>query len=429
MQARRTLDPLPQARKRVLLALAWYSIAIHRGITRFAHDAGWIVDGGYVRGGDMPENWRGDGVIAVMGVHKAMDELILQMNVPIVNIGYGGPVGIPSVAADSAAVGRMAAEHFISRGFRNFAFYETKQLPGEVSRRDGFEQTLIRAGHRVHRIGLPAAHAAGLWTAGEDRELVVGRQLLSLLKPVAVTAEYDDLAVEVIDAALAAGLRVPEQVAVLGVDNDELRCPFAPVPLSSIDNDEDRIGYEAARQLQRFFEHQPVPERPVLIPPRRVVVRQSTNILAIPHEHVAGALRMIWEHYTEPIDATRVAAEIPLSYTQLHESFVRYVGHSMAEEIERRRIEHAQRLLASSDVKMTEVARKSGFGSADRMGRVFMRKLRISPSDYRRQILSGTDVAPNTTPAPDVNAKPAAFHQITRSQPRKKSDPVSVVDG
>ncbi len=437
MQVQSALDISSKPRRRVLLALAWYSVAIHRGITRFAHDAGWIVDGGYVRGGVIADKWRGQGVIAVLGVDKSMDATVKRMGVPVVNVGYNAPPGVPSVASDSAAVGRMAAEHFISRGFRHFAFFETRQLPGEVIRRDGFEQTLKQAGYEVHRIGLPTARLSGMKTSGLTPEQIVGRQLMALPKPVAVTAEYDDLAIEVIDAALAAGLRVPEQVAVLGVDNDDLLCPLASVPLSSIDNDEDRIGYEAGRLLERILDGETPPDRPVLIPPRSVIVRQSTNILAIPHEHVAGALKMIWEHYTEPIDATRVAAEIPLSYTQLHESFVRYVGHSMAEELERRRVEHAQRLLASSDLKMTEVARRSGFGSADRMGRVFMRKLNTTPSDFRNSILTGKDVQPsgnnptqeqNKSGADRPGARPAAFHQIRSEKPRR-SGSLTPTDG
>lgn len=400
-----------------MLALTWYSIAIHRGITRFAHEAGWIVDGGYVREGDLPsEHWSGAGIIAVMGISDVVDRHICSYGLPIVNIGYASVTGAARVAADSEAVGALAAEHFLTRGFRNFAFYETKQRPGEVQRREGFERFLEARGHQAHRIGEPAARAAGAWGRKPDVAQIVGKQLLDLPKPVAVTAEYDDLAIEVIDAALAVGLRVPEQVAVLGVDNDELRCPFAAVPLSSIDNDEDLIGFEAARQLQSLMDGNPVPPDPILVPPKRIVVRQSTNILAIANEHVASALRMIWEHYTEPIDATRIASEIPLSYTQLHESFVKCVGHTMADEIERRRIEHAQMLLTNCDDKLAEVARKSGFGSADRMGRVFMRKLRTTPSDYRTQSLRTERPAASRgskeLQSQIAAARPAAFHDI-----------------
>jgi LacI family transcriptional regulator len=404
-------------RRRILLALTWYSIAIHRGITRFAHEAGWVIDGGYVREGALPsEHWSGAGIIAVMGVNEEIDRHVLSYKLPLVNIGYATPPGVARVAADSAAVGALAADHFLTRGFRHFAFYEADQRPGEVQRRDGFEKFLAARGFKSHRIGEPAARAARLWTGRQDLEQILGRQLAALPKPVAVTAEYDDRAINVVDAALAAGLRVPEQVAVLGVDNDELRCPFAPVPLSSIDNDEELIGYEAARQLQSLMDGNPAPNQPVLVKPKRVVVRQSTNILAIAHEHVASALRMIWENYTEPIDSKRVASEIPLSYTQLHESFVKHVGHSMAEEIERRRVEHAQMLLASGDEKLSEIARKSGFGSADRMGRVFKRRLNITPSDLRSQhAAEPTEAIPldatnldDSTPT----ARPAAFHEL-----------------
>jgi LacI family transcriptional regulator len=377
------------------VALAWYSIAIHRGITRFAHSAGWILDGGFVREGSLPARWRGDGVIVVSGIHADVDAFVARLRVPTVNIGYHAPK-LPSVAADSAAVGRLAAEHFLSRGFRHFAFYESSRTPGEISRRDGFVEVLRKAGHQVHLLGPPAAAGRAGPRSRDDRWTLLGRQLARLPKPIAVMAEYDDRAIDVIDAALLAGLRVPEQVAVLGVDNDELRCPFASVPLSSIDNDEGRVGFEAARLLQRLMNGQRPPSGPVLIPPRGIVVRQSTNILAIPHEHVATALRLIWEHYTDPIDVARVAQQIPISYAQLHASFVKHVGHTMADEIETRRLEHARRLLTETDAKVSEVARRSGFGSADRMGRVFVRRLNTTPSDYRAAATAGEDARPSS---------------------------------
>lgn len=368
----------------MLLALAWYSRAIHRGITRYAHDAGWILDGGFVRNRMAVSHWQGDGVICVLGVQAALDKTIHRLRLPTVNIGYQRLHGAANIAADSAALGRLAAEHFLTRGFRHFAFYEANRSIGEVVRRDEFEEVLRKAGQRVHRIGLPGAHRRKIPPLERDRR--VGEQLRQLPKPVAVLAEYDDKAIEVIDAAISSGLRVPEQVAVLGVDNDELLCPFAPVPLSSIDNDEERIGFEAAKQLHRMLRGKAPPDAPVLIQPRGVVVRQSTNILAIEHVHVAHALRLIWDEYTRDIDASQIIGKIPLSYTQVHKSFVKHVGHSVAEEIERLRLSHAQQLLGDGDLKLAEVARRSGFGTADRMGRVFQRKLGVPPSACRNRI-------------------------------------------
>ena len=119
----------------------------------------------------------------------------------------------------------------------------------------------------------------------------------------------------------------------------------------------------------------------ILVQSKGVVVRQSTNTLAIPHEQVARALRIIWEHYTESIDVASVADQLPLSYQQLHTVFVRYVGHTMSDELTQRRLEHAQRLLAKTDAKLAHVAEQSGFGNAGRMGRVFMRKLSMTPAN------------------------------------------------
>ena len=400
-------------RTRVLLALAWYSRSIHRGITRYAHDVGWILDVGFVRNRMALHGWRGDGVICVLGIEASTDAMIRKLGLPTVNIGYQRMKGAATVAADSAAVGQLAAEHFLSRGFKHFAFYETNRGDGELVRRDGFEKMLWRAGVRVHRIGLPAAGSRKSKVTPAQRDQIVGRQLSAIPKPVAVLAEYDDKAIEVIDAALASNLRVPEQVAVLGVDNDELLCTFAPVPLSSIDNDEERIGFEAARQLHRLLRGKPCPKKPVLIEPRSVVVRQSTNILAIQHEHVAMALRFIWEHYTKPIDAKRVGASVPLSYTQIHRSFIQHVGHSLAEEIERLRLAHARQLLTTTDLKLSEVARQSGFGSADRMGRVFRRVFRSAPSEYR-QTMNVEDDAQSGVRAIDPLPKPAALSEVGR---------------
>jgi LacI family transcriptional regulator len=120
------------------------------------------------------------------------------------------------------------------------------------------------------------------------------------------------------------------------------------------------------------------------VPPKGVVVRQSTNILAIPHEYVAMALRLIWENYIRNIGVADIANEVPMSYPQLHASFVKYVGHSIGEELTRRRVEHAQRLLSDPEIKAHEVARQSGFTSADHMSRVFNRRLGISVSEYRK---------------------------------------------
>lgn len=226
--------------------------------------------------------------------------------------------------------------------------------------------------------------AAGAAMAAVGRYQWLGQQLQKLPKPAAVMAEIDDHAAEVIEACMLAGLRVPQDVAVLGVNNSDLCCPFTAVPLSSIDDDMETIGYEAAALLDRMLSGETPPDHPILIPPRGIVTRQSTDMLAIDNEDVAAALRTIWTRYTEPITAEKVARSVAVSYRQLHDAFVWHMGHSMAHEIARRRVEHALRLLEQTSLKPSVIAQQSGFSTLDRMGKVFRRILGTTPVACRR---------------------------------------------
>ncbi len=373
-------------RRRVLLALGWYSTDLHRGVAAYARKAGWALNIDMERGTPIPRNWKGDGVICVLGMDPTIDEAVLAWKLPTVSIGPFSTKEIPQVMPDNETIGKLAGEHFLMRGFRNFAYYVRSGGLGERLRMEGFRRRIAEAGHELTLLQRnPGGHRAD--AAGESGDLGwLEEKLTALRKPAAVFAEYDDRAIEILDACENAGLSVPEEVAVLGVDNDELRCGFATTPLSSVDDDQAKQGYEAAHLLDCLMKGEPLPDRKLLIQPRGIVTRKSTDILAIEHPNVAKALRLIWEHYTEPLTAEAVATEIPMSSRRLHDAFLKHVGRTMAEEITRRRLEHAQRLLEDPKRrKMEEVAERSGFTSADHMGKIFMRALGVSPSIYRRQ--------------------------------------------
>jgi len=375
-----------RVRPSVLLALGWYSAAMHRGIARYAGQAGWSLDINMVRSGHAPASWNGQGIICVLQMDEALDRLAENAKVPVVHIGNKDHPRIPRVVSDNAAVGRMAAEYFLQKGFKNFSFYLRTGSLGEKLRYEFYQQRINAAGFKVNRIDW-LAHAKSL--SPLEREVArtswLGRQIAKLPKPTAIFAEYDDLAVEALNACREANIPVPEQAAVLGVDNDPLRCEFATVPLSSIDDDQELIGYEAAAMLDTLMQGQKPLDNPKLIAPRGVTTRLSTDILAVEHPLVAAALRKIWDHYTEPIGAKQIASEIPMSYRRLHDAFIQHVGHSIAGEIARKRIEHARKLLEETDKKMIEVAWLSGFTDHDRMGKVFRRILGVTPAAYRRR--------------------------------------------
>lgn len=378
-------------RRQVLLALGWYARDLHQGVASYAREARWSLNIEMERVSKPPEQWRGQGVICILGMDHNVDDLIMSWKVPTVSIGPVAGPSIPRVEPDNLQIGKMAFEHFFTRGFRHFAYYRRSGGPGETLRFNGFRHHVEKAGFKLHTVSGSRSTPLSNLTFGPAEYEWLGKQIAKLPKPLALLAEYDDRALEIIEGCHGAGLQVPEEVAVLGVDNDELRCEFAPVPLSSIDDDQHQQGYEAARLLDLLIDQKTVPET-TRIKPRRVVTRVSTDILAIEHPKVAAALRLIWNHYREPLTAGDVADAVPMSGRRLHDAFTKYVGRSISEEIKRRRVEHAKSLLANKQrMKLEAIAMESGFTSGDRMAKVFSSMTGETPSAYRKRIVTDYD--------------------------------------
>lgn len=367
-------------RRRVLVLLAWYSTDVFRGIARFARDAGWILDSRFERSGEVPAGWHGEGIIGVLGIHPEVDRLAAKGEVPFVNIGYSMPSAAPSVTADQTAVAKLAANHFRNRGFRHFAYYQRTEAPGDIGRYEAFRNELAATGDEVTLLsGFASANQS---TLVRSRWLV--QRLQSLPKPLAVLAEIDDYAIEVIEAAVEAGLAIPEEVAILGVGNDELHCPFAPVPLSSVNDNACGIGQQACLVLERMMNGAAAPADGMTVFPLGVVTRQSTDVVAVEHPQVSQALKLIREHYRDPMTAEGIISGVPMSRRRLHDAFIRTIGRSVADEITRLRIEHAKRLLAETTEKQSQVALQAGFRNDARLVLVFTRVTGMTPGEYRR---------------------------------------------
>ena len=354
-----------------------------RGIARYAREAGWSLDAMAAHQTDISPVWQPDGIICILGVSRWMDNLVKDLALPTVNIGYHTTLPLPRVTADNHLVADLAVEHFVQRGFKHIAvYYKGMFNPGELERREAIKQAATRRGCKFHLINANAIERGRPTAAAMFNHL--RRSLTELPKPLAIMGWMDDTAVEIITACLMEKLRVPEQVAVLGVGNDELRCEFAPVPLSSIDENLEAIGYTAARLLDRKMKGRRLSLKPVLIPPVGVITRQSSDILAIERVEVATVLRNIWTHFREPIGARHVTANIPMSYRRLHDVFVKYVGHSIFEEILRRRLDYAAKLMAETDDKLEAIAREAGFSNINHFGKAFFRKNGTTPSAFRK---------------------------------------------
>ncbi len=302
--------------------------------------------------------------------------------VPVVAISRGLPisgVSYHSVISNDALIGEMGARHFLDKGFRNFAYYGASHYRWALMRRDGFCRTVKKAGFSVAIAETPHARVF-------DKAMpCLRRWLTELPRPLAVMASDDLPGRHILAACQEMGLQVPEQVAVLGVDDDDVLCEMAAPPMSSVVQDCDRIGYEAAALLDRIMRGERLPPQTIEIPPLRIVTRRSTDVTAIEDADVAKVLRLIHSKTSEPLSVKALLRNVPMSRRTLERRFAAALGRSPADEIRRCRLDRAMLLLRTSTLKIDLVAIKSGFGDARGMAAAFRHGLKTSASAYRRQ--------------------------------------------
>ena len=300
--------------------------------------------------------------------------------VPVVAINRGLPIrGLSMVVSNDALIGEMGARHFLDKGFRHFAYYGASHYGWSLGRRDGFCRTVKKAGFSVAVAETPHARVF-------DKAMpCLRRWLTELPRPLAVMASDDLPGRHVLTACREMGLQVPEQVAVLGVDDDDVLCEMVAPPMSSIVQDCDRNGYEAAALLDRMMQDLRLPPQTIEIPPLHIVARRSTDVTAIEDMEVAKAIRLIHSKAGEPLSVKVLLRDVPMSRRTLERRFTAALGRSPADEIRRCRLEKAMLLLRISTLKINQVAIKSGFGDARSMAVSFRRELKTSASAYRRQ--------------------------------------------
>ncbi len=371
-------------RPRVLMALAYYDHQLHRGVVRYAREAGWSLDTSMAHYGVLPEYWQGDGVLTLLLPNR--DDILQftrRQEVPVVGLSLDvKEMSVPRVCLDNERIGQLAAEHLLERGFENLGFYKFSDICDVRSRETGFRAAVERAGARYLPID---------WHAASHRHSQQGwfewlkQQLRKVPQPMGIMAQSDNRAAQLINACEAAGLVIPDELAVVGVDNDEYACEFASVPISSVDSARESLAYEGASLLGRLMQGGEPPASVLEIEPRSVVVRKSSDILAVPHKAVAHALGFIWERFRDRIGVDDVVALSCMSRCGLYRAFEKHVGRSIGEELARKRVEYAKTMLTGSDEKLHRIARLSGFAGGEHFSRAFRRIAGETPSDYRRR--------------------------------------------
>ncbi len=388
--ARGPLVGLPAGARRVAV-LVESSHAVGRGIvagiSRAARPAGWSLEleSGRLGEGTPPwfRRWRGDGVIVRLAGERAA-EAIGRRGLPTVDVaGAAAGTQLPHVRFDDQAIGRMAAEHLLDRGFRTLAFCGIAGLTWSADRERGLRAA---AGDLAVAESFRFDRLVSRWTAPSTLLSRLAGWLAALPRPVGVVACDDVRGAMVLEACRLAGLAVPDAVAVVGVDDDRSLCQTADPTLSSVVVDAARAGELAVGLLERLLDGSPPPRghRGLVVPPLRVECRRSSDAFALDDPHVAAVLRMVRGGDLRHQSVAKLVAASGLPRRTLLRRCQEQLGHSLHEELIRARLARAERLLIDTTLPIAEVAARAGFNYPEYLGRVFLQRHGCSPGDFRR---------------------------------------------
>jgi LacI family transcriptional regulator len=338
----------------------------------------------------MPDlrRWSGDGIIADFDDRKVADAL-RNLNIPVVGIGggygwYDPATRIPYFASNEEAIAQLAAEHLLERGFSHMAFCgfpRTRTNLWSDARAKAFRARVAKA--RLSCSTYTGRHrTARNW---DDMQQGLADWLEPLPKPLGLMACDDVRARHVLEACQRLGLRVPDDVAVIGVDNNEMICELSRPPLSSVEQGLYRMGYEAAALLNRLMNGGKPSQLRYVIEPETVVLRQSTKVLAVADADVINAVRFVREHACEGIHVPEVAAAVQVSRSTLERKFRTVLGRTVHAELQRVRIERARQLISTTNLPLKQIAVQAGFRHLPYMTTLFRHCFGHTPARFRNR--------------------------------------------
>ncbi len=354
-----------------------------RGVFQYARPAKpWVFSMAVNEDPKLLLKWKPDAIIGQIETPKAV-EALNALTIPIIDTSNSYQrLNFPRVRFDDHAIGKRAGEYLLERGFENLAFVGTDDVAFEADRRIGFEQAIISAGANL--VEAPTMIRS---RSRPDDLGPVGRAMESWLfgvpKPLAILAAVDPLAMRLSEACRNANLRVPEDVALLGVNNDELICNLASPPLSSVQLMATQLGYEAAALLDEWLTTDRAPKGKVL-EGADVFTRQSTDIYATQDKILNAALRYIRDNATLRISVADMVTALDVSRSSLERRFKTLLNRSPLDEIRRVRLGHAKRMLVESNLTMPEIAELSGFRDGKHFSTVFRQFEERTPTEFRR---------------------------------------------
>lgn len=329
------------------------------------------------------KTWKGDGLIVRIETN-AIANAVRKLTMPVVDVSAGRHVpNIPWVETDDTEIAKLAYEHFHERGFQHVAFCGEPEFNWSKWREEAFVHHAAKAGRQCNVFHAKSRDSRGFSFSRQRRRLT--EWIMSLPRPIGVFACYDIMAQQILDICREYNVKVPEELAVLGVDNDELLCDLCGPPLSSVIPAAHRTGREAARLLDVLMNGGNLDKQSHLIGPLGIATRQSTDVLAIDDPDIALAMRFIRDHFSDGINVRDLLKHVPLSRRILEKRFQQIIGRTPHQEINRRRVERIRQLLLETDLTLAQIAQRCGFQNEEYMSVAFRRAMNVPPGKYRRQ--------------------------------------------
>jgi len=373
-----------------------YSKGLLKGISKYSKEHGpWIfcrmplfqretigIDGIL----EWALEWEADGIIGQLYNDPKISKIV-EAGIPLIAQDFKERFKeIPNITGDHYEAGKMGAEYFLRKGFKNFAFYGFKDIVWSRERADGFEDRVKKAGHEVHYFEHIMARSSELWYY---KPSPLSQWLKSLPKPIALMTCDDNQGQHITEACRQSHIRIPEHVAVLGVDNDEMICEFSDPPLSSIGQDTEKGGYDAAKLLHHMIEHGTANYYDIIVKPTQIITRQSTDIYATNDRFIASSLKFIHQNIDKNLQVEDIVKQVPLSRRALEQRFQDITGYPIYKYIFNLRIEKFTQKLIETDLTVFEIALDMGLADSKNIARQFRQIKGCTPIEYRNQHLAG----------------------------------------
>jgi LacI family transcriptional regulator len=376
--------------KNVLLETGLHDSRQKLGICRYAKEQNWHLT--FDERLSLPRGWKGDGVLTILHDRKDLIDYVKHLRIPVVDMGlYHPEIKVSRVIGDHEAIGRVAAEHFIHSFFRQAAWFSSDWTPVHALRFKGFQEAWAKQSalsdsrapiHRWVWCEQTSKKTFDDWTLFTRW---IGKHLRDAPKPIAVLTFDDYDAMRIHDACISNDLAIPEEVAILGVDDNEMICDHQVVPLASVKHDLEEVGYRAAELLGRLMAGNPKRKTPLLIPPKGIALRRSAETIAVENPMVRNALIYIKENIHRSFGAEQLAHHLKIPRSTLDWAFTKTIGHSIGTEILRQRLAQVKLLLLNTPLKIQEIAEQTGFCNASYLNNLFRKAYKQTPLRYRRQ--------------------------------------------